>query len=99
VDAITEPLISRDEWLLDPDITFLNHGSFGAVPRAVLWHQKMLLERMERNPTSFLTYELPAALRSAAEKLAGFSGGRGEDYVFVENATAGCNAVLNSIRF
>jgi isopenicillin-N epimerase len=54
---------------------------------------------MERNPTKFLTYELPDALRTSAEKLAGLVGGNGEDYVFTENATAGCTTVLNSIQF
>jgi isopenicillin-N epimerase len=99
MNSITEPLISRDEWLLDPEITFLNHGSFGAVPLPVLCHQRSLQVRLERNPTRFLVDELPGALRAAAEKLAGFVGGVGNDYVFVENATAGCNTVLNSIRF
>jgi isopenicillin-N epimerase len=54
---------------------------------------------MEYNPTRFLTYELPQALRSSAERLAGLVGGNGKDYVFTENATVGCSTVLNSIRF
>jgi isopenicillin-N epimerase len=97
--SFAEPLIARDQWLLDPDVTFLNHGSFGAVPRAVLGEQRRLQERMEQNPTKFLTYDLPDALRASADRLAGFLGGNGRDYVFTENATAGCNTVLNSIPF
>jgi isopenicillin-N epimerase len=97
--SFAEPLMSRDRWLLDPDVTFLNHGSFGAVPRQVLEQQRRLQERMERNPTRFLTYELPDALRASAERLAGFLGGNGRDYVFTENATAGCNTVMNSVPF
>ena len=97
--SFAEPLIARDQWLLDPDVTFLNHGSFGAVPREVLGEQRRLQERMEKNPTKFLTYDLPDALRASAERLAGFLGGNGRDYVFTENATAGCNTVLNSIPF
>jgi len=93
------PLIPRDEWLLDPDVTFLNHGSFGAVPRTLIAEQRRLQELMEFNPTRFLTFELPKALRAAADRLAAFVGGSGTDYVFVENATAGCNTVLASIRF
>jgi len=53
---------------------------------------------MEKNPTKFLTFELPTALRTAASRLAEFVGGVSTDYVFVENATAGCNTVLASIR-
>src|SRR5690349_3083540 len=97
--SFAEPLIARDQWLLDPDVTFLNHGSFGAVPREVLAEQRRLQERMEQNPTKFLTYDLPAALRASADRLAGFLGGNGRDYVFSENATAGCNTVLNSLAF
>jgi isopenicillin-N epimerase len=99
MSPITEPLISPRQWLLNPDFTFLNHGSFGAVPREVLEHQRQLQDRMERNPTGFLTRELPSALRSNADRLASFVGGHGQDYVFTENATAGCSVVLNSIHF
>ena len=95
MSSIHEPLISRAQWFLDPNITFLNHGSFGAVPRDVLEHQRRLQERMECNPTKFLTNELPKALRTSAQSLAALMGGDGNDYVLVENATAGCNTVLN----
>ena len=98
MSSFAEPLISRDRWLLDPDVTFLNHGSFGAAPREVLEEQRRLQERMEQNPSKFFL-ELPGALRTSAERLAGFLGGHGRDYVFTENATAGCNTVLNSIPF
>jgi isopenicillin-N epimerase len=92
------PLVSPSEWLLDPNITFLNHGSFGAVPRSLIAEQHRLQELMERNPAQFLTFELPTALRAAAQRLADFIGGAGTDYAFVENATAGCNAILASVR-
>jgi isopenicillin-N epimerase len=89
----------RDEWLLDPDVAFLNHGSFGATPRAVLAEQKRWRARMERHPTHFMSEELPPALRAAASRLAAFVGARADDLVFVENATAACNAVLRSLHF
>lgn len=87
----------RSEWLLDPEVTFLNHGSFGATPRIVLAEQARWRERMERHPTGFMTFELPAALRQAATRLAAFVGAAVESLVFVENATAACNAVLGSL--
>jgi isopenicillin-N epimerase len=90
--------ISRDEWLLDPDVAFLNHGSFGATPRMVLAEQERWRARMERHPTHFMSEELPPALRAAAARLAAFVGSEANDLVFVENATAGCNTVLRSIR-
>jgi isopenicillin-N epimerase len=91
--------VSREEWLLDPEVAFLNHGSFGATPRAVLAEQDHWRARMERRPTHFMDRELPLALRAAADRLAAFVGVRAEDLVFVENATAGCNTVLRSLRF
>ena len=91
--------MSRDEWLLDPDVAFLNHGSFGATPRAVLAEQERWRALMERHPTHFMSEELPPALRAAAARLAAFIGARADDVVFVENATAACNAVLRSLRF
>jgi isopenicillin-N epimerase len=90
--------VCRDEWLLDPEVTFLNHGSYGATPRSVLAEQDRWRERMEMRPTAFMSYELPTALRRAASALAAFLGCGSEDLVFVENTTVGCNAVLNSFR-
>ena len=91
--------IARNEWQLDPEFTFLNHGSYGATPRTVTAEQDRWRERMERHPTGFMTYELPKALREAARHLATFVGCNAMDLAFVENATAGCNAVLNSFDF
>jgi isopenicillin-N epimerase len=98
---LTTPLcaaISRDEWLLDPAVAFLNHGSYGAAPRAVLAEQERWRALMERRPTHFMSEELPPALRGAAARLADFVDARPDDLVFVENATAGCNTVLRSLH-
>ena len=88
----------RDLWRLDPGFLTVNHGSFGATPLAVLAEQQAWRERMEAQPTRFMRTVLPGALRAAAERLAGFIGARGDDVVFVDNATGGCNAVLRSLR-
>jgi isopenicillin-N epimerase len=87
----------RRHWLLEPDIFYLNHGSFGATPRRVLAAQTAWRERMEQQPVRFMTKELPAALRAAAGELAGFLGTQGENLVFVDNATTGVNTVLRSL--
>jgi hypothetical protein len=42
MDDQARPLVRRSEWLLDPDISFLNHGSYGAVPRVVVEEQRRL---------------------------------------------------------
>jgi len=97
VAAWSNAVWPRSEWLLEEGVSFLNHGSFGALPRPVMAEQRRLQERMEAHPTRFLTLELPGALRAAADRLAAFVGGAGADFAFVENATAGCNTILSSL--
>lgn len=87
----------RDHWLLDPDITFLNHGSFGATPVAVLARQDEYRTRMEREPVRFLVRELEPLLDAARESLAAFVGADAAGIAFVANATAGVNAVVRSL--
>jgi len=89
----------RSEWPLDPDVTYLNHGGYGVTPNVVLAEQARWRDRIERNPTGFFTEALPGLLRQAAAALGAEIGARGEDVAFVDNATAGCNAVLRSLDF
>jgi isopenicillin-N epimerase len=84
-------------WCLDPSVTYLNHGSFGACPSAVLAAQTALRLEMEREPVDFLVAKLPARLDAAREALAIFLGADPADLVFVPNATAAVNAVLRSL--
>ena len=89
----------RRRFLLEPGTDFLNHGSFGTTPRAVLAAADRWRQRMESNPDRFLRLVLPGALRAAAARLAGFLNAKEQDLAFVENATSGVNAVLRSLAF
>src|SRR3989440_904000 len=86
-------------WSLDPAVTFLNHGSFGACPTEVLRHQAALRAEMEREPVRFLSRELDDRLDAARAALATFLGAEADDLAFVTNATSGVNAVLRSREF
>lgn len=97
----TAPMTSalRDAFLLDPDVAFLNHGSFGATPRAVLAAQARLRDRLEREPVDFFERFLPGALMAAREAVADWVHGDPEGLVFVANASAGVATVLANQRF
>ncbi len=86
-------------WSLDPDVAFLNHGSFGACPIPVLEAQTRLRDRLERGPVRFLLRELDELAISAGAETATFVGVDPDDLVFVPNATTGVNTVLRSLSF
>jgi isopenicillin-N epimerase len=86
-------------WRLDPNVIYLNHGSFGACPSTVLAEQSALRLEMESEPVDFLSGSLPGRLNVAREALSTFLGADPADLVFVPNATAGVNAVLRSLEF
>jgi isopenicillin-N epimerase len=98
----------RDLWMLDPRVTYLNHGTVGATPRRVLDRQQAIRDEIERQPSAFLLRSLtrfagtapgPTRMRAAAAAVAPFLGVAPDDLVFVDNATAGINAVLRSFPF
>lgn len=98
------------EFPLDPSITYLNHGTVGVTPRRVLAAQQAIRDEIERQPSLFLLRELTKVgvgqprsdkprMRQVADIVAPFLGARGDDLVFVDNATTGANAVLRSFPF
>lgn len=86
-------------WRLDPAITFLNHGSFGACPLPVLAHQRALIDELEAEPVAFLDTTIEARLDEARHAVARFLHADPEGLVFVQNATTGVSTVLRSLRF
>lgn len=85
-------------WTLDPGVRFLNHGSFGAAPRAVLDEQTRWRARIEREPVAFLGREIGERLDEARDALAAFLRASSADLVFVPNATTGVSSVLRSLE-
>jgi isopenicillin-N epimerase len=89
----------RSPWLLEPEISFLNHGSFGACPEPVLEAQRVWRERMEAQPVRFLGRELETHLDEARLRVGQFLRADADGIAFVPNATTGVSTVLSSLRF
>lgn len=87
----------RQDFLLDPEIAFLNHGSFGACPLDVLKRQQQIRLEIERNPCEFLGRRSGELLAEARFALAAYLGADATDVMFVENATTGVNIAAHSI--
>ncbi|MEB3220665.1 MAG: aminotransferase class V-fold PLP-dependent enzyme [Candidatus Sericytochromatia bacterium] len=90
--------VGAGTWLLEPGLDFLNHGSFGACPRAVLAAQQAWRERMEAQPVRFLARDLEGLLDEAREVLAAFIGADSGGLAFVPNATTGVATVLAGLE-
>lgn len=86
------------EFLLDPDVVFLNHGSFGACPREVHDEYQRIQRELEAQPVYFLQQRLPQLLSDARAKLAQFIGSEHEEVVFVPNPTFAVNALARSLK-
>jgi isopenicillin-N epimerase len=92
---VPSPLLRH--FTLDPAVTFLNHGSFGACPRPVQEAQQRERERLEAEPVRYLARELEGRLDQVREELAAFLGAEPRDLAFVPNATTAVNAVVRSL--
>jgi isopenicillin-N epimerase len=91
----------RDDFLIDPSVVYLNHGSYGACPRPVFDAYQRYQRELERQPVEFLALErrLPAMLEEARLALATYLGARPENLAFATNASSAINAVARSLDF
>src|SRR5437773_12006491 len=94
-------MLPKDLFLLDADVFFLNHGSFGATPRPVFDKYQWWQREMERQPVEFLsgTRRFNGLMREAREALAAYLHTDANNVVYVPNATTGLNVVARSLTF
>jgi isopenicillin-N epimerase len=88
----------RDHFLLNTDVIFLNHGSFGATPRPVFNVYQEWQRRLENQPLQFLEHQLPQLLAHARLALGDLINAPAADLVYVPNVTFGVNIVANSLN-
>src|SRR5439155_2235028 len=96
-DPLRDNLI--DDWMLEPGVDFLNHGSFGAVPRVVFEEQTQWRRRIEAAPVEIIARRRLELIDAAKGPVGRGLGMRPDDSGLVTNATEGVNAVLHSLRF
>ena len=84
-------------FLLDPEIHFLNHGSFGATPRPVFEAYQDWQRRLERQPVLFLGREYDALLKESRQALGAYLHADADDLAYIPNATHGANIIARSL--
>lgn len=89
----------KDQFLLDPKITYLNHGSFGACPKPILENYQFWQKELEREPVQFITKKSGEALLTSKKALAQYIGCDHEDFFFMQNPTMAINQVVKSMNF
>jgi isopenicillin-N epimerase len=87
----------KDQFLLDPSITYLNHGSFGATPRPVFEVYQRWQRELEMQPVEFLGRRFDGLMQAARAALAGHLGTAASNVVYVQNVTIALNIAARSL--
>jgi len=88
----------RGEFLLRPEVVFLNHGSFGACPRPVFERYQAWQLELERQPVEFMGRRSRELMAEARAALAGYLGADADEVVYFPNVTVALNVVARSLR-
>ena len=87
----------RDQFLLNPGVVFLNHGSFGACPKPVFETYQRWQVELERQPVEFLGRRHDDLILQARTAIGQYLNTGAENLIFVPNATSGLNIVIRSL--
>ncbi|RMF85819.1 MAG: aminotransferase class V-fold PLP-dependent enzyme [Nitrospinota bacterium] len=88
----------KSQFLLDPDVIFLNHGSYGACPRPVFEAYQRWQRELERQPVEFLSRRRTELLAEARTRLATYLGVDADEVVYFPNPTTAINMVVRSLH-
>ena len=87
----------KDWFLLDPDITFLNHGSYGACSKPVFKEYQDWQKKLEDQPVQFMTNQVYSAMEKSRESMSQFVGCDEEELVFFQNPTTAVTNVIYNL--
>ena len=87
----------KDWFLLDPDITFLNHGSYGACSKPVFKEYQDWQQKLENQPVQFMTNQVYSALEKSRESMSQFVGCDEQELVFFQNPTTAVTNVIYNL--
>ena len=88
----------KEQFLLDPEVVFLNHGSYGATPGPVFEAYQNWQRRLERQPVLFLGREFNGLMEEARQALGRYLNAGADDLVYIPNATHGANIIARSLN-
>jgi len=88
----------RKHFLLDPSVTFLNHGSFGATPKPVYREYQRWQREMEIQPVEFLGRRITQLLAESRAELGSYLGTSGNNLTYTQNVTVSLNIVARSLE-
>ncbi len=88
----------RSQFLLDPSITFLNHGSFGATPKPVFDEYQRWQRELENQPVEFMGRRLTALMADARAALGAYLGTHADNLVYTQNVTISLNIAARSLE-
>lgn len=88
----------KRQFLLDPTVTFLNHGSFGATPKPVFKKYRHWQRELENQPVEFLGRRITKLMADSRAALGDFLGTHADNLVYTQNVTISLNIVANSLN-
>ena len=87
----------KSKFLLDPEITFLNHGSYGSCPKPVFEVYQKYQTDLESHPIKFMQEDVYKLLEISRESLSHYVNCDKDDLIFVTNPTQAVGTVIHNI--
>ncbi len=84
-------------FMLDPKITYLNHGSFGACPRPIFEELINWQKQLEYEPVKHLAYDIYDHLEESRDALSKYVNCNKDDIIFTPNPSTALNTVIKSL--